>query len=216
MKTKKIVIVFFAFVLISAGSALLTILFLTRVFDISLEKEGTLRIAFDKTIEIPVKTTFDLPLDASIRIKETIPVKFSMPLKLELTQKQLGLKQMEIQMDSDVQIEGKIRVKQVIPFNSEVITFGEIKAPVRGDIPIDTLIPVSQMIHIKQKMPVKIEDFAIPFNIDVPIDAKVQIDQNVRVREHLKIPLDHTFPVKLNNSFQIPMKLNFKNWLNGK
>lgn len=132
----------------------------------------------------------DRYLPVTVDVQARVPVRLDGPLKMPVSLKT------NIDLDEMVELEADVPVKAQIPFDTEVETtilrFGTVRFPVRGLIPVDVVLPMKALVHVKARVPVDLREEAVVEvpPLDVPINARVEarIDllQNLKTAGFLK------------------------------
>jgi hypothetical protein len=158
---------------------------------------GKLSIPLNETIVVPLATTLSVPIDAEVQIDQPLRIALTVPIRTVLTERELNLSRLVVPVDDDVFVDDTLDLDVIIPLDTEVTTTLGIVVPVKGQLPIRARVPIHQKLHIRSRLTVGIEKFAIPLSVDLPIEATLPFKQTIRVRGIIDVPIHQRLAIPI-------------------
>ncbi len=192
--------------------------------DVEVQEQLQANVVIAENLTIPLKETFDIPLDMIIKVPiaadmfvdQMIHLEVNVPVNTTLTEKELKLEGLQVPLDTDVYIDDEIDLDLVVPLDTEVTTLLGVKVPVKADIPIKMKVPLRQKVRIKDTLVVNIDSLNVPLKMILPVKIDVPLKQNIHVSGNvetpisqvLKIPLEKTIRAKIPTAIPVKVELN--------
>jgi hypothetical protein len=114
------------------------------------------------------------PVPVQVEIDARIPVRIAEPLVVPVAV------DTRVPVDEEVEIEADVPVRMTIPIDTEVTTtvlrFGTITFPVRGEVPVDLVMPVRGRFRVRAAMAVRMREqvqVELP-QFEVPVASRLE------------------------------------------
>jgi hypothetical protein len=128
---------------------------------------------------------FTRPVPVQVEIDARIPVRIAEPMVVPVAI------DTRVPVDEEVEIEADVPVRMTIPIDTEVTTtvlrFGTITFPVRGEVPVDLVMPVRGRFRVRASMGVKLREQVQvempPFEVPVASRLETRIDLVASLRK---------------------------------
>jgi len=128
---------------------------------------------------------FTRPVPVQVEIDARIPVRIAEPMVVPVAV------DTRVPVDEEVEIEADVPVRMTIPIDTEVTTtvlrFGTITFPVRGEVPVDLMMPVRGRFRVRATMAVKLREQVQvempPFEVPVASRLETRIDLVASLRK---------------------------------
>lgn len=150
-----------------------------------------------------VSDNLSLKLDETIRT--TVPVNQRVTIPIKGTLNIVAIFDGEIPLRMKVRLKDSIPLKQIVELDTTVEAYlpelgSTLKIPLRGRIPIDTMVPVDLVIPVDQR---------IRLDFTTPVTAHIRQDLDVPLRADIaaEVPIDATFKVPVLNEVEAVVNL---------
>ncbi|MAL97961.1 hypothetical protein [Hydrocarboniclastica marina] len=181
---------------------------------IQFAEEFSVGASIDSEVEVPIESTFSVPLDfeltfpvsTTMRVDQDFAVSMDVPLRFELTQDDVQLGRMLIDVDTEVSINDEVEIEMEVPVDATLAAFGFMPVPVSGTIPVRTRMPINQPIRIKDQIEVNVADFGMVVDTVVPLTMQVPIHQDVTVKGEVTGRVRKTIQVPISERLRVPIK----------
>ncbi len=168
-------------------------------------------ITITDSMEIPLSLNVEVPLNTEIFMKDTLHVKFDLPVDIVLNDQELQLRNLEIPFNERLYIDDELELNIVIPLDTKISTnfkgFPNVSVPVKGEIPVSTKVPIKQHLQVRDTLILNPANYTIPMKTIIPVDAHIPLNQGVAVEGTIIVPLKETIKVPVLNQFQAKVKV---------
>jgi hypothetical protein len=167
-------------------------------------------VAINQTIQVPIKAELTIPIKAEILLDTIIETRIEVPLDLTLDQNSMQLDALEVELDEMIHIKDSIMVNLNIPLDSKIKAYNLLQVPVEGTLPLQLEVPLDQAIAVKGRLRPAIKNFSIPLKKTVSLAVQVPIKQTIFIEATVKVQLDETLTVPLQQDLDIEPGANFR------
>jgi hypothetical protein len=167
---------------------------------------GMLSVPLDETLDVQLDARLDLPIHATVRLAEAIPVEADVPIRTTLTERELGTLSLEVPIDADMMVDDVIVVDTVVPLDTHVQTALGIRVPVKANVPIRARVPIKQRIHVRDRLAVKVAHFKFPLQTELHVSTKVPLTAPLTIEGRAQIPLKQRLRIPLKQTLHPQLK----------
>lgn len=196
---------------------------LLQKFELTTQLEYPASVAIRHELKVPLREKLIVPVDAKVKINTIVHSTVNIPLELTLSEKDLGIDTLSIEVDQQMMIEDELELDVKDLLDSMVDLDKSWVDRLRNSLPLKkkAKLKINQPLRIKGRLTPHVRGVNIKLKKDISVTLDVPINQEVQAKgeatvtliKEVSAPINASVPVILDQPIKIKilgLKLNDK------